>query len=204
MVPPCYLLFEADSSLARSEEEGRSMLEDLNQALLSSPVLTSPDFSLPFKVQTDASNVGLGAILTQGHEDGEHVVATRPDYCRGQNNTIWNPKEECLAVDWAVEKWREYLEGTPFIVVTDHAALTCVFNQPKPYSRLTRWVLCLQTFDFTIQYRKVSVISYLTLYHAVWAHPLAVIHSQFSDKVGEITFTRAAFYYRLILNLYLG
>jgi len=134
--------------------EQNAAFDMLKQYLTTAPVLARPDFGLPFTLQTDASQTGLGAVLTQVQDGHERVIA----YCSRtlspaeRNYTV--TEKECLAVLFGIEKNRHYLEGYPFKVITDHASLRWLLNLKDPSGRLARWVLRLQPYNFEIEYRK--------------------------------------------------
>lgn len=122
--------------------------------LISAPVLSCPDFEREFVIQTDASDFGIGAILTQQYEDGEKVISYLSRSLTRQERNFSTTEKECLAVLWAVEKLRPYIEGVHFRVITDHYSLVWLYKLQNPSGRLARWAVRLQQFDFTIEHRK--------------------------------------------------
>lgn len=138
----------------RWHEEQEAAFCKLKEALTTAPILARPDFSKPFTLYTDASATGLGAILTQVQDGSERVITYSSRALSKCERNYSVTEKECLAVVWAINKHRQYLEGFSFKVVTDHGSLRWLLNLKDPTGRLARWALQLQQYDFEIEYRK--------------------------------------------------
>ena len=121
----------------------------LLRCLSSTPILGYPDFHQQFVVETDASNVGVGAVLRQGQTVIEYASRTLNKAERNYSAT----EKECLGVVWALQKFAMYLEGSHFKVITDHKPLTYLLSLKEPRGKLARWRVELDTFDFEIAHR---------------------------------------------------
>lgn len=126
----------------------------LKQVLTHAPVLCNPDFNSPFIVQTDASDVGIGGVLVQGEGANEQVIAFMSHKLTSAQRNYSPTERECLAVILAIEFFRPYVEGTDFTVITDHASLLWLLNVKQPTGRIARWILRLQSYNFTLVHRK--------------------------------------------------
>lgn len=129
--------------------------EKLKSALTSTPILTRPDFSKPFAVHCDASNFGVGAMLTQDSEGVEKPIAYFSKSLNGAQKNYSVTERELLSVITALEHWRCYLDnGQKFTIYTDHSALQWFLNLDNPSGRLARWSIRLSMFNFDIKHKK--------------------------------------------------
>lgn len=135
-------------------DECENSFRRIKECLISAPILSCPDYTLPFVVQTDASGFGIGACLTQPHPEGDKVISYISRSLTRQEQKFSTTERECLAVVWAVEKLRPYLDAVPFTVVTDHYSLLWLQNLKDLNGRLSRWAVRLQQFDFKVIHRK--------------------------------------------------
>lgn len=139
--------------LTKDTFEWSTIVQDAIQALKTSvniaSVLPLPDFSLPFTLETDASRLGLGVVLSQQH----HPIAFfSKQFCPRLQQASTYVHELCTITS-SVKKWRQYLLGHPFMILTDHRSLKELMSQnvqmPEQHMYLTK----LMGYDFPIQYR---------------------------------------------------
>jgi hypothetical protein len=105
--------------------EANAAFLQLNSVMLSTPVLALSDVSVPFTVEIDACDTGVGAVLMQPG----HPIAYMSKALGVQNKKLSIYEKEFLAVIMAVDKWRQYLQRGPFTIIIDHQSLRNLTEQ---------------------------------------------------------------------------
>lgn len=105
--------------------QAQEAFNQLKLALVNAPVLAIPDFSKPFILETDANDVGFGAVLLQD----SHPIAYLSKAVCAKNQALSTYEKECVAIILAVEKLRPYLQNAEFIIRTDHKSLLHLTEQ---------------------------------------------------------------------------
>lgn len=130
----------------------KDAFEKCKQLIINSPILTYPDFSLPFTLTTDASDIALGSVLSQ--QDKPIAFYSRTLNSAERNySTI---EKELLSILESVKHFRPYLYGRHFTILTDHNPLVWLANMKTPNSRLIRWKIKLDEYQFDIKHLKGS------------------------------------------------
>ena len=126
----------------------------MKKALLSDSVLATPDFGKLFTVQVDASNGGIGAVLSQTDDKGEeHPVQYLRRKLLDRERKYPTVEKECLAIVWAVQQLHYYLCGREFEIQTDHRPLTWLERVKDKNQKLLRWSLVLQQYSFKLTHK---------------------------------------------------
>ena len=130
---------------------------ELKDRLTSTPVLTLPSGSEGFVVFTDASRIGLGAVLMQHGR----VVAYASRQLKVHEQNYPTHDLELAAVVFALKVWRHYLYGVRFELFSDHKSLKYLFSQSELNMRQRRWMELLKDYDFDLQYHpgKANVVA---------------------------------------------
>ena len=125
----------------------------LKTCLVSSPVLSLPRDGGGYILDTDASEHGIGAVLSQVQDGEERVLAYASRLFSDAEKNYCVTRKELLAVTYYLRHFRQYLLGWPFTIRTDHAALQWLRRTPEPIGQQARWLEITEEFDFTIQHR---------------------------------------------------
>ena len=149
---PLHALTRKDA-LFHWSEDCQAAFDQLKTRLTTSPITAFPDFSQAFRLYTDASTAGLGAILAQVREGKERIICCASRALNKAEKSYPATKLECLAIVWAVAKFRPYLMAMPFEVFTDHYALQWLKTMRTGSALLHRWSAALEEYDFTVRHR---------------------------------------------------
>lgn len=170
--------------------------EYLVEAISSEPVLTIPDFQLPFELHTDASYCGTGSVLYQRNLSAPTKQQLR--VIGFQSYTFTKPElnysvteKETLAVLVALRYFQPFLDGRRFRLVTDNSALTHLLQTARPRNRIARWILELQQYDFDVTHRPgqqlqdADALSRLPHNHAITGLSVLDVSEELDFKDGK-------------------
>ena len=125
----------------------------LKTLLTTNPITAFPDFSLPFRLYTDASTASLSTILAQVREGKERIICCASRSLNKAEKDYPTTKLECLAIVWAVAKFRPYLMSMPFEVYTDHYTLQWLKMMRTGSALLHCCLDALEEYDFSMKHR---------------------------------------------------
>jgi len=124
---PLHKLLKRDAEFEWTDAQERAF-RGLQSRLISPPILRYPDYNRTFILTTDASNEGVGAVLSQGEIGKDYPIAFASRSLNKAERNYSTTEKELLAIVWGVRYFRPYLYGTKFTIVTDHKPLTWIVS----------------------------------------------------------------------------
>ncbi|KAK9695645.1 RNase H-like domain found in reverse transcriptase [Popillia japonica] len=155
----------------------------LKDKLSSEPVLKIFNHEHQTELHVDASQDGFGGVLLQKDtEDGElHPVYYWSKKTNDAQRKYHSYELEVLAVVEALKKFRVYLLGIKFKILTDCSAFAVTMNKKDLCTRVARWALLLEEFDYIIEHRPESRMKHCD---ALSRNPIAlIVRNEFLEKI---------------------
>jgi hypothetical protein len=137
-------------------DEQHQAFKELKMLLVSPPVLAHFDWEAEHELATDASEIGIGAVLWQLKEGKKNPVLYLSKRFSGAQANWPITEKEGFAIIWAIKKLEPLLYGKHFTVKTDHAALRELFHGKNIKSKVARWAMSIAEFDFNVIYEKAE------------------------------------------------
>ncbi|OMH78867.1 Transposon Tf2-11 polyprotein [Zancudomyces culisetae] len=152
-----YLLLKEDVQMYETEydTEFKNIVEDFKdifEKLVTAPILGFPDWNEELVLTTDASVIGIGAVLSQVVQGEERVIEYASHSTNKAEQNYSKSHLEALAVVWSVKKFKYYLWGRKFRIKTDHKSLLQIFNGTELTGRIARWAMILWCYDYEIEH----------------------------------------------------
>jgi hypothetical protein len=151
----------------------------LKDRLYTTLVLAYTNFILPFILTKDASEMAVGAILSQVKDGVERPISYTSRQKNRQEQLYSALESEMLALIWANKHFRLYLLSKKFLVRIDHAALTYLRNFSDQNFRLLRWSIKLSELGFVVEHKAGSKMTHVD---ALRRHVGNVTHGNLLDR----------------------
>ena len=129
---------------------------ELKTALAKRPILKAPDFCEPFAIYTDASEIGIAAVLTQIEDQAVKPVAYYSRKLLDREKRYCTTEKELLAILASLEQFHAYVGYGPVAVHSDHEPLTWLRRCSSPNQRILRWALTLAQYEIQVQHIRGS------------------------------------------------
>ena len=142
----------SDDALEWGENEEKAF-ETLRECLITPPVVNFPDFNKEFLIFTDASNYGIGAVLSQIQDGNEVVIAYSSRHLNTAERNYSAIEREALAIVYGIKRYRHYLQDEKFEIISDHRPLQWLETHKDEKSRLGRWAIELAAVKYKITYK---------------------------------------------------
>lgn len=170
------------------DENCRSAFEILKGELIKAPILCIYSATRETELHTDASSHGFGAVLLQKQDDGKwHPVSYYSKKSSDAESKLHSFELETLAVIYGIKKFEPYLKGISFRIVTDCSALQLTLSKKNINSRIARWALELENYDYTVIHRKGIQMGHVDALSRNVSNVVAVITAEEVDFNLQIT-----------------